>query len=800
MFSTRRLATVIAMISIVVSMSACGGADARRSTHMERGQKFFADGNYEKARVEFRNALQITPNDVEARFMNGRVAEKLGDLRGAAGMYQSTIDASSEHAQARANLGRMLVFGGGPERALEVVAPGLAKHPEDADLLTVRAAARNQLNDKAGALEDAEHAVKIAPANESAVALLASMKRQAGEPDRAIELVRNFLAKHPDSADLRQVLASLYTSVNDPEMAQQELRKVVELRPKELSHRLQLALQYARARKPEDAEKVMREATEALPDSHDAKLAYVDFLVAQGSRERGEQALLQFIERDPKNYDLQLGLGAVQQRLGAVDKALATYNKVIAADPESPAAISASNRIAAVYVTRGNYDEAMKFVDATLKKNPRDNDALMLRGNISLARNDASAAVADLRAVLRDQPTAVGVLRTLARAHLANGEPALAEEALRQAMDVAGADIAVRVELAQLLIQTKRGSQAVSLLEETVKSAPTNVPAREALTRSYIATQDFDAARTAAEDLQTAAPNVAAGPFLAGVVAQAQQRLDDAVANYSRALELQPGAMDALAAVTRVDWASGKRERAIARVNSAIAADPKNAVPRNLLGEIFLSDRNFAQAQPVFAEATKIAPEWWMPWRNLAMSQLGQGDIPGALATYEAGVAATKHEPMLVSDLAALYERQGRIDDAIRQYQVVHEKSPRYDVAANNLAMLLVTYRKDRASLDRARTLTERFAKSDSGLLLDTHGWVMFKLGQFTEALPVLERAAQRAPDSKVIRYHLAMAQLKTGLRDKARDNLEHALAAPATFSGVDEARTALASLGGGKG
>jgi Flp pilus assembly protein TadD len=155
---------------------------------------------------------------------------------------------------------------------------------------------------------------------------------------------------------------------------------------------------------------------------------------------------------------------------------------------------------------------------------------------------------------------------------------------------------------------------------------------------------------------------------------------------------------------------------------------------------------------------------------------------------------------MLVSDLAALYERQGRIDDAIRQYQVVHEKSPRYDVAANNLAMLLVTYRKDRASLDRARTLTERFAKSDSGLLLDTHGWVMFKLGQFTEALPVLERAAQRAPDSKVIRYHLAMAQLKTGLRDKARDNLEHALAAPATFSGVDEARTALASLGGGKG
>jgi Flp pilus assembly protein TadD len=258
--------------------------------------------------------------------------------------------------------------------------------------------------------------------------------------------------------------------------------------------------------------------------------------------------------------------------------------------------------------------------------------------------------------------------------------------------------------------------------------------------------------------------------------------------------------MDALAALTRVEMSTGKRERALARVESAVAANPQNAVARNLLGEMQMSARNFTAAVPPLTEATKIAPAWWLPYRNLAVVRLATKDVPGAIAAYEAGIGATKREPLLVADLAALYEHEGRAEDAIKTYQALHDQNPRLDVAANNLAMLLVTYRKDRPSLDRARTLTEPFAESKSGALLDTHGWVMFKLGQYGEALSVLERAAGQAPDSKVIRYHLAMAQLKSGQRDKARGNLETALAGTANFAGVDEARTTLASLGGRAG
>src|SRR5438552_1025225 len=126
--NARRL-TLLRFVTVLLAASlitACGGADARRMSHMNRGQEYFDKGNFEKARVEFRNALQIMPNDAEARYRAGRVAEKLGDAREALGMYQAAVDGNPDHVMARASLARLFVFGGAPDRALELVQTGLA--------------------------------------------------------------------------------------------------------------------------------------------------------------------------------------------------------------------------------------------------------------------------------------------------------------------------------------------------------------------------------------------------------------------------------------------------------------------------------------------------------------------------------------------------------------------------------------------------------------------------------------------------------------------------------------------------
>jgi tetratricopeptide (TPR) repeat protein len=152
-------------------------------------------------------------------------------------------------------------------------------------------------------------------------------------------------------------------------------------------------------------------------------------------------------------------------------------------------------------------------------------------------------------------------------------------------------------------------------------------------------------------------------------------------------------------------------------------------------------------------------------------------------------------QPRLLAELAGLYEKQGRIDEAIAQYDALYKSDPAARlIAANNIAMLLIT-RTDKVSLERARDLTADFAGSDNADFLDTRGWVQFKRREYRDAVALLERAADRAPDSRVIRYHLGMAQLQTGQRERARANLETALSGSGEFTGSQEARAVLTSL-----
>ena len=793
-----------ALLVVMCALSACGGPDARRASHMQRGEKYLADGNLAKAQIEFRNALQIAPNNAEARFMAGLVAEKLNNVRDAAGLYQAAIEADPAGTRARARLGRLYVLANLPDKALDTVQPALQQHPEDADLLSVRGAARAEHADRAGALADAEHAVRVAPLNENAVALLSSLYQSGGESQRAIDLLRTTVEHEPTSTDLRQILASLYERLGQPALAEGQLQKLVELRPEELAYRYQLALFYGRAKRLDDADKVLRAAIAAKPSDDRPKLAYAEFETSTRSPADGERALTEFLKTEPNDYDLRLALAAVELRAGHAEEALATYRDVIARADQKPQGFTARDRTAALLLQRGSLDEASKLVGQVLDKSPRDAEALAVRAAIALARHDPAGAIADLRAVLRDQPRSVAVLRDLARAYIENAQPALAEESLRSAMDAAPKDSSVRIELAQLLVGTGRLDDAVKLLGDSAQALPADVPTREALARVYLAKPDFAAAARVAEELKSIAPQRAIGFYLAGLAAEGQKHPDEAQAQFERALGLQSDAMDVITAVTRLQVAQGHAPDAIARVTALLAKEPNNASASELLGELYLASKDNPHAIEQLTRTTRIAPKWWPGYRGLGSAQAVTGDVSSALHTYEQGIASAGEVPALVVDLATLYERQGRIDDAIHAYEALRKEDPHSQLASNNLAMLLITYKTDRGSLDRARDLTAGFGDSGNAQLIDTEGWVRFKRGETAQALTELEKAAAKtstgAPNADVLYYHLGMAQFKAGERDKARASLEAALGGAKKFTGVDEARSVLAQINGHPG
>ena len=787
---------MLALTLTVVFASGCGGAQARKAKHLEKGQAFLHAENFAKARIEFQNALHIAPKDPEARVEMGIVDEKLGNPREAAQFYQGVIDVNPDHVEARTRLARLYLFSGLPDKALELIKPALEKHPDDPGLLTVRAAVHIQQKDVAEALADAERAVQLAPANEDAVAVLAGVYKSQDQLPNAQALLEQSVQNIPGTIDLRLVLAQIYTQESRPADVEAQLMKIIEVKPAEKSHRLRLAQFYAQSNQDAAAERTLRQAVKELPAERDLKLSLVQFLAARRSREIAEKELQGMIAAAPEDSDLQFALAAFYQEGKEPEKAQTVYKDLIAKYKLDPPGLTARNRLAGMRLLANDLPGASALINEVLAKSPRDDDALMMRGDIALDNKDPRAAIADLRAVLRDQPNAVGVLRSLARAHIANGEPAIAEETLRHAVEANPKDPVLQLDFAKLLAQVGKPDQAKSIIAELVKEKPDDYDALDVQFRIALGTKDFTTAKSAADAIVALRPKLAIGYMYQGMLAEAGKHNEEALRLYSDAADLQPNAAEPLEAVVRLLAAANRLPEAIKRLDDVSARLPNDSVALVTKGELLLRANRIPEAREAYDLAIKRTPKWWAPYRGLANAQILAKENPAAaIATLRSAQTIVDQTQELGVQLASLLEQTGKTDEAIAEYDELVRRYPKSEVAANNLAMLLATYKKDRASLDRAKELSARFADSSDPSYLDTYGWVLFKRGDAANSVPVLARVVDKVPDAAVARYHLGMAQSLAGDNLHARENLQRAVNSGAHFSGLDEAKAALDKL-----
>ncbi|WP_129779350.1 tetratricopeptide repeat protein [Peristeroidobacter soli] len=799
-----RLVRWTAIVATVVASAACSNGEARKVGYLERGEKYFAAANYDKARIEARNALQIDPNYVEARYLAGRVAEKKAEIREAAGNYQAVLDVNPKFSPARAALARLLLFGGMPDKSLELVEAGLKDDPQNAALLTVRGAVQAQRGLIPAALEDAETAIKVAPNDEFTISLLASLYKQSARLDKAIEVINRGLEQLPKNVELRIVLADLEASRENYAAVEQQLKQVVTLEPKSFSHHARLARFYLSRKDLPKAEATWRDAIAAVADGKSERkgsdiaprLALIDLLWSQRGEEAGLQEMQAMMAKDPKDAELKLAIGGYLEKQGKADEAEKLYQEVSKADDKDAQGLNARTRLASLYLKRNDIERAQSLINQVLEENPRDNDALALRANLALQKGDTSTAITDLRAVLRDQPNSTPVMRALAQAHLKNNEVALAEETLRSALQSNPSEAPTRKALAQLLLQQGKADQARLILDPVagMQGLSDDPEILDAQFKAQLATRDFAAAQQTAEKAQQLRPKAAMGWYYAGLVAETQKNAELARQNYEKALELQPQVNEPLTALVRLDAVAKDNKRALARLATAIERTPNNAVAHNLRGELLIAERQPDAAIGAFETAIEHAPEWWMPYRGLALAQLSQKQNDAAVAAFQRGIERTKAGALSI-DLAALYERAGKPDDAIKVYEQWVSREPKSSLANRNLAMLLLNYREDRTSVQRATQLAESLANSNDPAALEIRGWAKYKNGDFQGAVNLLRDAASNSKESATVRYHLGMAQLRAGDKAGARESLQAALDHGKPFFGIDEARATLDQL-----
>lgn len=789
--------SIPALIVAATVLTACGGAEERKAEHLARGLQFFEAQNFDKAKVEFKNVLQIDPKTASPYFYLGRIEEDRKNWREAFGFYQKAVELDPGNHEAQLKLAKFYLLAKDAEKAAELLEPAVAEKPTDIEVRMLQAALANLKGDSASMLAQLRALVAEKPARPDPYLILALHLVQQGQADEGRSVLETGLEANPNQPALLMALARLQLQQGQAEAAEGTMNALIAAQPDRLEHRAMLTELYIKQRRWDAAEAALRSAMRDLPEEPRAPLLLAQFFVKRGEGKRAVDELQAVIRASApeKATALRFGLAKVHEELGEAEQAESVYRALMADSESKPDGLKATTLLAELLAKRGRAEDARGLVQTVLAETPQDHSALSLQGRLALARRDAQEAIASFRALLKDQPDSVEVLTLLAEAHLLDGKPALAQEQLEKAVALKPEEYRLRKQLVEFLVAQKNLPLALDKINEFLKQQPKHLDGLNLKADLLVASKQAEPLEKVLKEIETEFPDKAIGPFRLGQLYQSQKKLEAALAQYEAALARAKNDYEPLKAIVSLHLAEHQPDKALERIRKALKEDPKHPTAHQLLGLYYFAQKQEAEGVKALQQAIETNPKWRLPYYNLAAYYEQKKDLTEAAKMYRRVLETAPDDIASHMGLARILEQGKDWAGARAEYEAVLARNPAHALAANNLAALLSADAGNREQLQRALTLAGRFESSTEPAFLDTLGWIYYQLGEVEKARPLLEKAAERMPEVPIFQYHLGMVYLKSGDKEKAKSQLEKAVAAETDYLGLDDAKQALSSV-----
>lgn len=776
-------------------MVACDGSDARKVKYLEKGKAYIQQKNYDKAKVELKNVIQIDPKYAEAYYLLGTVAETQQNWRQAYSLYTKATELDKNHLESHARLGRFYLLLRKNNKARDMMELVLEKDPTHASGRLLKAGILHKEGNTQGAVNIAQALVKENPNETEAVIFLTGIYIKQDKDAEAVELLNSSIGKNKEVVALYSLLAQIYAKNKDYDKAEQQLQKVVVLEPQTLSHRITLASFYYNSNQIDKAENTLRDAIKADPDDAVRYLHLAELLAKKRGDEVAEKELLAAINSKPDLSGLRFGLAKHYLGMKQKGKAEQVYKDIIDKYGTEPEGLKARNRLAVLSLQKSETSQAQTYIDEILKENPRDNDALITKGKLALIGRDAQTAIGAFRTVLKDQPGLTEVAVFLADAHMLNNEVELARETLFEAIEANPKNERVRLSLARLMIKSRDFDNALEIVDEVLLGSKNNLMALRIKVETQLFNNNLNGAFKTLKQIKTAHPEESFSYQKTGQIYLAQKKYAAAVPQLELALKKQPNNFSALTSLIQADLNMREPKRAIKRLQDILKAQPKNAGAHQLMAEVYINQKKYEDAENELLKATQLEPKWDAPYSSLAILDIRRGNKRAAIERFREGLEHNPGNLNLTMRLASTHETLNEFNKAIDLYESVLKSHPGNTLVINNLAALLVDHKTDKQSLDRARELVTNLKSAKLPAVLDTLGWVYHKTGDSQNAVQVLKRVVEKAPKVPVFQYHLGMAYSKTGDTAAARKHLKIALDSKSDFPGKDVAKNTLDKL-----
>ncbi|NDV50717.1 MULTISPECIES: tetratricopeptide repeat protein [unclassified Salipiger] len=482
------------------------------------------------------------------------------------------------------------------------------------------------------------------------------------------------------------------------------------------------------------------------------------------------------VKHDPENADLLERAALANIGLGDFVRAEALAERLTALGHSSQIGQLAE---IAVLAHEENYAELLKRIEEG-----RSAGALvdgLLKAWAELGRGDVSAALASFDAVAEERGLAgfAAYHKAMALASVGDfeGAEAIFADPAGGGMQMTRSAVLARI---QILSQINRQSDAVSLIDEAFGQQLD--PGMEDLRAK------LEAGETLPFDIVTSARDGIAEVFFTIAGALANESAEDYTLLHVRVAEyLRPDHVGALLMAGELLEKMGQYELAAATYRRVPREDAAYHV-----AELGRSDA--LRAEGKLDAAVEVLEQLADTHGNLPAVQSALGDLMRQLERY--GEAITAYDRALATfaepDPAQWFlyyargickERDGNWEAAEKDFRAALEFVPNQPQVLNYLGYSMVEHH---VNLDEALEMIERAVEAEpqSGYIVDSLGWALYRLGRYDEAVGHMERAAELMAVDPVVNDHLGDVYWAVGRKTEARFQWQRAL----SFVGWEDA------------
>lgn len=237
-----------------------------------------------------------------------------------------------------------------------------------------------------------------------------------------------------------------------------------------------------------------------------------------------------------------------------------------------------------------------------------------------------------------------------------------------------------------------------------------------------------------------------------------------------------PAEAQALFARGKEKQTAGDLDGALADYTRALELDGTYTGALNNRGNVRQAKGDLTGAVADFTRALELDPGYQTAWFNRGNAKSDQGDLEGAIADYSRAIELDAKDAQAFNNRGGVKDRNGDTQGALADYGTAIDLDPKYVRALDNRGAL----RADLGDTDgaiadftRAIELDPRWANAWSG-----RGMTKFRLRDFAGCIRDLSKALEIAPSRVYSRFFLFLAQSIDGSKDAARAALVAGLAA----------------------